>query len=228
MKKILIIGASSKIAKRLIALLDGSYELTITSRLTADSRGSSCTTTVLDLLDEVAVQNFITQHKETRYIGVLVFSATYESDSDSAPGYYAQMMRDLTINSLAPMTILRSISYDEGARVFLFSDAGLAHPKHRFTSYAASKALLEQQSRSLAVELAPSGASVITFALGPTYPQSTKAEEIIQYRKRCLITVDDPTKGLVELIRFILETPNINITGTTIQYDGGAYLKRVA
>lgn len=227
MKKILIIGATSKIARRLIADLGDNYHLTLTSKSLIDS-SQVLETVILDLTDEVSVENFVDQQRGKLYAGVFVFAATYEQDSDVYSRYCTQMMRDFTTNTLAPMVILRSLSYEEGGSVFLFGDAGIAHPKEHFMSYTTSKALLEQETRSLAVELAPRGVSVIAFALGPTYPENNDPKKIARYKERCLLKVADPTEGLVRLSRFLLETPNINITGTTIQYDGGAYLKRPA
>lgn len=224
MKKILIIGATSKVAQRLISEIKNNYDLVLASR--TEERVSDTTTLPLNLSSVTSIESFIERCHKTRFSAVFVFSSTYKPDELSPGGFLSETFSDFSTNVIGPVLVLKNLVYEKGARVFLFGDAGLSNPKSNYSSYSMSKALLRQSLKSLAVELAPKNVSVLEFALGPTLPHEDTTERKKAYRDRNLLRVDDPVDGLIKLCIFIIQTPNVNMTGSTIRYDGGTYLKR--
>lgn len=224
MKRILVIGSTSKIAKRIKEELGHDYELVQTSRGKHTRNPSN--TLDLDLSSRESINKFIESQKDTPYYGVFVLASSYNADSLDSSKYYEQALEDFSTNVLGPIAIVRALSYEQPAHVFLFGDSGTSHPKEGYTSYTTSKNLLSHHGRTIAVELAPKGVSVILFELGPTNPVSIDDKAVNQYYSRNLLKVADPTDGLVKLSRFLLENNNVSITGSAIQYDGGAYIKR--
>ena len=225
MKKILVIGADSKIAKTLQQITDGTYSLVLSSRK-PNMTPEKHSILHLDLSDATSVKTFTEQVADETFAAVFIFASTYRPDQESTTEYLEQAREDSVINALAPISILRSLRYEAKAKVFLFGDAGLDHPKEKHSGYSISKLLFEHLSKELAVELAPKDVSVIMFRLGPTVPSAQSESAHKEFHHRRLLGVEDPAKGLIKLCLFLLEEPNISITGTIIDYDGGAYLKR--
>ena len=226
MKNILIIGATSKIAQRLKDYMGKEYMYTLTSRHSLALDDGSETHT-LDLSSSESLRHFIALHKNHAFDGVFVFAATYNKDPAGDTDFLEQFTKDIVINVVAPITLIRHLNYNEDARVFLFGDAGIHHPKPNDVSYTAAKHTLRHHLKNLAVELAKRKVSILEFALGPTIPNTTDTN-LNNYHTRGLFDTFDSADGLIRLLHFILETPSIRMTGTTIHYDGGAYLQRKA
>lgn len=225
MKKILLVGASSKIAQHISDKLDDTYEVfgTYTSN-DFPKREDTHHYFKLDLTDTKQVSSVISRLAKHSFAGVCILSSTYTQDPESLDAYFAQAERDLRVNTLAPLAICRALRYDPTATVFLFGDNGLDAPKPNFTTYSIAKSLLHSLGKILAVELAEK-ARVVTFKLGPTLaPTGSTNKE--QYYNRTLYRVDNPVEGLVSYIHFILNEKNLSMTAAEIPYDGGTYAKR--
>jgi short-subunit dehydrogenase len=223
MKKILIIGSSSKIAQEFIKAYKNNYHIYSTYRSDTAIKDTEVTYTYLDLSDKNSVARFIEQEKNKAFSGVFVFASTYEPDHSNTENYFTNAERDITVNVMSPMIILKKLNYEQDATVFLFGDSGTEKPKPNYTSYSISKEVLRAFCKILAVELADS-ARVILIRLGPTLaPPTTNPDE---YYGKSLRKVSSPTEGLIKYCNFILNEKNFSMTGADITYDGGAYLRR--
>lgn len=220
---LLIIGATSKIAERFIDVQKDHYTLYATHRSELDKH-ADITYIPLDLLDVNQVKAVSAKLQGIAFVGVLVFASTYTEDKEGVTDYIEAVERDVKINALSPIALLRSLSYESGAKVIFFGDSGVSVPKRGYTGYSISKILLPSVAKLLAVELADR-AQVITFKLGPTLSPHDRANKP-EYYARNLISVDEPVAGLIRYCEFLLHEKNLNITGTEIDYDGGAYIKR--
>jgi len=229
-KNILIIGATAKLAKLFIEQqFDPQVHYWLTARNISKitkmpSMVSDDAYTVLSLKLNVSssVNAFCKAINGTEFNVVLVFSSTYEADSDSPNELYSQHVFDMTVNANAIHTILKSIQYCPFSSVIVFGDAWLGQPKKDFGSYTLSKTLLSALVKSLTVDLAPS-TKIIEILLGPTL---THKKDTNNYYRRCLIKPARPAQGLLELIHFLYTHQNLNMTGMSIIYDGGARLNR--
>ena len=169
-----------------------------------------------------SVKAFCKALSGTAFNVVLVFSSSYEVDSDSPNALYSQHVFDMTVNVNSIHSILKSIKYYPLSTVIVFGDALLGQPKKNFGSYSLSKTLLSALVKSLAVDLAPN-TKIIEIALGPTL---THKKDTDNYYRRCLIKPAQPAQGLLELVYFLYTHQNLNMTGMSIIYDGGARLNR--
>lgn len=223
-KKILIIGSSSKIAQALIGATGDKYEIYATSRTATEILNAVHTHYVLDLSDRQAISTFLTEVKDIVFDAVLFFAATYSPDPEGQESYLDQLQSDLQINALSSLQLSKGLSLKPGSTIILFGDAGLSTPKEGYTSYSITKAVVEQITKALAVDLSPN-TRVLCFRLGPTYARENHPDRK-QYYSKLLINVNDPVEGLVRSLCFYIDESNICMTGSFINYDGGAYLKR--
>lgn len=222
-KRILIVGATSKIAQEFIRARPDSYEIYgtngrgVSDLLPADHQFR------LDLSDSEHIKRFLVEVADITFDAVLFFAATYAHDPDQEDDYFVAYQKDLQINAASTVTIAKRLSFTDRSKLFVFGDAGLTHPKKGFTAYSISKFAIADICRMLAVELAPR-TSTFCFRLGPTLKQDITPND--EYYRRGLIQVDSPVDGLVHLIQFLIHEPNFNATGCVIDYDGGTYIKR--
>ncbi|MFZ3010084.1 MAG: SDR family oxidoreductase [Candidatus Microsaccharimonas sp.] len=224
MKKILIIGVTSKIAEKFIESVKDVYEIYGTYQSKDFIKKDTVHYLPLDLNDHSSVEELTVLLHAHSFFSVFLFSSTYSKDATSIDEYLLDAEKDLRINALSPIAILKQLHYEPSATVFLFADAGLQTPKKNFSAYSVSKHVLSALGTLLAVELANT-ARVVTFKLGPTMaPSNTDHAE--EYYDRTLHRVDEPVQGLIRYIQFLMNEKNLSMTGTEIVYDGGTYLKR--
>jgi len=220
-KKILIIGADSKVAKLFIAKFSEKYTLALTRR-SATAIGSS--DVQLDLSSVESVTQFISTQKNHLYDGALVFASVYEQDPVSTEDYLEKARNDLAINVFSPMAIVRNLHFNPNSTILFFGDAGIHVPKPNHTIYTTSKAALLAAARSLAVELHDK-TKVITLSLGPTLAPESREDKAGFYNKN-LLHLENIGDGLINYCDFILNENNLGMTGSEIVYDSGTYLKR--
>jgi len=225
-RNILIIGCSSKIAKKYIEESYSIYNIYATyNRALADLPNGIKELYSLNLNSKSSILEFLKNIKEISFSGVLFFASTYSIDSIDAAGLYEQILEDQQVNVFGPCLIARSLKYEKLGRVFFFSDAGRNNPRENYLSYNISKQSLENINKLLATEL-HDRAITICFAMGPVLaPEGTS--NINKYYNRNLISTGDITLGLARYINFIIDEPNLSMTGVTLYYDGGTYLRRL-
>lgn len=224
-KRILVVGATSKIAEQFIRSCPEHYEVYGTSsnnksNLLPDDRQFR-----LDLSDNEQIKMFLNKIGNITFDAALFFAATYARDPDSHDDYFAAYQKDLQLNAASTMAIARGLAFADRSKLFMFGDAGLAHPKKGFTSYSISKFAVVDVVRMLAVELAPQ-TSTFCLRLGPTLKEGALPND--EYYRKGLLAVGKPVEGLLHLLHFLIAEPNFNATGCVIDYDGGAYIKRLA
>lgn len=221
-KRILVVGATSKIAEQFIRSCPKSYEVygtngTVSTNLIPDSRLFR-----VDLVDPEQINTFTHKVADITFDAVLFFAASYSHDPDN-DNYFAAYQKDLQLNAASIVSIAKGLKFAEQSKLFVFGDAGLRHPKKGFTAYSISKFAVADVARMLAVELAPR-TSTFCLKLGPTLKENVSSDNA--YYRRGLLEIDRPVDGLIHLIQFLIEEPDFNATGCVIDYDGGAYLKR--
>lgn len=223
-KRVLIVGASSKIAQLFIENCPPDYKVYGTYRrepvtcLPADCQYQ------LNLNDPNQIDHILLRLSEAAFDAVLFFAATYNPDSKAAIKYFTAFQEGMQLSWAGPIALAKGLRYRPNSKLFLFGDAGLEHPKKGFTTYSLVKSVVVETTKLLAVELAPATACVC-IRLGPTLRPASKPEGA--YYDRGLLKVDEPAKGLVHLLHFIITEDNFNATGCIIDYDGGAYLRRL-
>lgn len=222
---ILIVGCASKIAQLFLDEYTDKYTFYGTYSETLPKNSASYNHLYkLDLADIEAVGNFIASIDSIPFKAVLFFASTYSEDDTTPKSRLQQLLLDQRINAIAPATIAQHLQFYDGlGRVLFFGDSGIQHPKPGYSSYTFSKDLLDEVVAITAVELKDRAIS-IGINLGPTFAPPSSDKE--RYYSRNLIQVAQVPLGLVRLLDFIIDEPNLNMTGTTIAYDGGAYLKR--
>lgn len=178
----------------------------------------------LDLTDNTQISDFVNALSGISFDAVLFFAASYSSDPENVDDFLATYQRDLQLSAVSTVAIAKSLSLKNHAKLILFGDAGLGHPKKAHTAYSISKFTVADVARLLAVELAPQ-VSTVCLRLGPTLKADNTSPSATYY-DRALLKVADPTAGLVNFIYFLISEHNFNATGCTIDYDGGAYIKR--
>jgi len=222
-RRILIVGATSKIASHFVDAYPNTHELYGTYNGSPQQAIPDNRQFQLDLGDNDQIRAFIKRVSAYSFDAVLFFAATYSPDPDNAEDYITAYQKDIQLNAISTVLVARGLQFADNSKVFLFGDAGLGHPKKGHTSYSISKFAVADITRLLAVELAPRTAT-FCFKLGPTLKATSKQSE--SYYDRNLLKVSDPVKGLVNLLHFLITEDSFNATGCIIDYDGGAYLKR--
>lgn len=224
-KRILVIGATSKIAEQFIRLSSESYEIYGTHNSRQSDLLPASNQFQLDLGDNGQIKLFLKKVTEIKFDAVLFFAATYTPDSGKNDDYLVAYQKDLQCNAMSIMAIAKGLTFADHSKLFVFGDAGLAHPKKGFTAYSMSKFAVADVARMLAVELAPQTAT-FCLRLGPTLKEDTLLMGS-DYYGRGLLEIDKPVEGLLHLLQFLIAEPNFNATGCVIDYDGGAYIKRL-
>jgi NAD(P)-dependent dehydrogenase (short-subunit alcohol dehydrogenase family) len=200
MKHILVVGGNSKLARVFIAGKLPHEELIITTR------------TELDLIDTQSIDRFI-NNQNGSFDAVVIFAGMYEAMNTSIDTM--NIKKHLVTNALGPLHLVQNLSLSQGAMVIFFTDAGGIQPKPGFLGYTFSKMVLRELIRILAVKLAPTR-KIIGIGLGPT-----------KVSHKSLVTVPDPIRGVIDLVRFLIHNENIYASGCIIPFDGGTYIKRV-
>ena len=223
-KRVLVVGASSKIARLFVKNCPPSYEVYGTYRNTPSPMLPIDHQFRVDLGIPSEINDFLQQVAHISFDAVLLFAASYGPDPDVPRDYFDAFMESLQLNGVGPVAIAKGVHFESGSKLFLFGDAGLNHPKKNFTSYSMAKYTVAETTKLLAVELAPATAC-ICIQLGPTLRPANKPAGT--YYDKGLLKVEEPVLGLVHLLHFLIIEGNFNATGCVIDYDGGAYLRRL-
>jgi short-subunit dehydrogenase len=224
---ILLIGACSKICERFINEYFNDYNLYGTYHIKKPSQKDRLKKLIqLDMHNVDNLTKFMHEIKEIEFKAVIFFASTYTKDQSDSKDYLSQLVSDININVISPTFIAKNLNIkkNELGRIIFLSDSGIKVPKAHYTSYINTKIIIESMIKNLAVEMEKK-AIVTSFRLGPTLCD-VDVKNKKQYYNKNLINVPDASKGLVEYIEFIINNKNLNITGNSIDYDGGAYIKR--
>jgi len=225
-KNVLIVGGSSKISKMFISNYSDIYNIHATFNTNRPSCIPKERLYNLDLNSSKSVQSFIDNIRNISFRAVIFLASTIGKDKNNYDELYNQTISDLNINVVAPLFIAKNINYGPRlGRTIFFGDSGRLHPRKNMNSYNIYKNILEELVMSLGVDLS-SKSIVLGIDLGPTLPDSSVENKENYYAKN-LIQVNNPTLGLVNLISFIIDEDNLNMTSTFIKYDGGTYTKRI-
>lgn len=223
-KRVLVVGASSKIAQLFIKDCPPSYEVYGTYRSVPSTVLPTDRQFKVDLGEPNEINGFLQQISHISFDAVLLFAASYNPDPEAPSDYFDVFMESLQLNGAGPVAIAKGVHFEAGSKLFLFGDAGLNHPKKNFTSYSMAKYTVAETTKLLAVELAPATAC-ICIQLGPTLRPANKP--VGAYYDKGLLKVREPVIGLVHLLHFLIVEDNFNATGCVIDYDGGTYLRRL-
>jgi NAD(P)-dependent dehydrogenase (short-subunit alcohol dehydrogenase family) len=223
-KRLLVVGIRSKIAEQFIRSCPSSYALYGTYNRQRSSLLSLERQYAVNLGDSKQINAFLNQLSGVTFDAVLFFAATYNHDPEDNSNYFDAYQKDLQLNAASIVAISKGLALASGSKLFLFGDAGLEHPKKGFSSYSISKFAIADIARILAVELAPHTAT-FCLRLGPTLKEGTPSSD--DYYRKGLLEIATPVDGLVNLLQFLIAEPNFNATGCVIDYDGGAYIKRL-
>ncbi len=227
MKKILIVGASSKLARRFLLTKGDEYKLYGTYNNIPPKTGKIMIQQYkLNLANVVSINTFTDTVASIVFDGLLFFASTYIADPQDKSDMTGRYQSDMFINSTSIAILAKNIHFQPGSKIIVLGDSGISLPKKGYTSYSLSKLALEDIIKLLAVDLAPN-VSTICIKLGPTLTAYRGTEKELYY-DRNLIKVKDPASGLINFINFLLNEPNFNSTGFIVNYDGGTYLRRIA
>lgn len=220
---VLVIGAKSKIAFEFLAQFENNKKYNIYKAYRQQiGQNESSNIFFVDLKNRDSVELFVDKLSNIQFDVVLFFASIYKEDTTINKGLLRQYQEDISINVLSFSYICKNLNLSNYSKIIAFGDAGIDHPKKGFSSYTISKLILEGLVKILAVELSPN-TLVNLICLGPTL---TANPENINYYNRSLLKIKTPYKGLVSLIKFMICESDLNITGSMIEYDGGAYLIR--
>ncbi|HSW78115.1 MAG TPA: SDR family oxidoreductase [Candidatus Chromulinivoraceae bacterium] len=218
---ILVIGGGSKIAKRFLTQLESDG---CTVYKTFRHANQDAHTFSVDLSNKDSLRTFTKEVSGIAFDSVVFFSSTYTSDAVGLNELLDQYCKDFQCNALSLAYICKNIRLNPSSQVIAFGDSGISHPKRDFSSYSLSKLALEDIIKILAVELAPH-TTVNAIRLGPTFSTNSSSTA---YYDRYLVqkTIAEPIEGLIVLLNFMINNKQLNMTGSLIDYDGGAYLSR--
>lgn len=222
MKRILIVGGNSKLARKFIDRSKDKYDLHATYRNLP--KASSLAAHKLDLVDSQSVKQFLDSVKDISFDGVLFFASTFSNDMQREQKYEMQIQQDMLINALAPYQIARNLTVSKHARCVFFGDSIIGNPRAGYHSYSLSKHTMEYIVMALAIERRDE-LTTICFRLGPTMPPEDLPNTDAYFYDRTVIRVPDVPGGLLDYLEFLIDHDNLSVTGAFVDYDGGFYLK---
>jgi NAD(P)-dependent dehydrogenase (short-subunit alcohol dehydrogenase family) len=170
-----------------------------------------------------SILEFLDAIRDVVFDAVLYTASTYTVDASEEHAFAEQCTRDMQINTIGALLIGKRVLLRKGSTFIVFGDAGLLIPKPNYSSYLLSKAALDQTIKSLAIERTDT--SFLNIKLGPVLPPDDR-ENKASFYSRNLKRVDEPVEGLIELCMSLIRIDNLGMTGCSINYDGGAYLKQ--
>ena len=186
--------------------------------------GRRCVTIRADLTDLPAATDRTAREFSSEFgrLNVLVHNASvYEPSGLDAD--LSQLRRFWSVHLEAPLLLTRALApLLRAARgtVVAMTDAGTDRPRPTFMAYAASKAGLENLTKSLARDLAP---EVTVNAIAPgvvEWADEVSAAEREAYLTRVPLGRAGEARDVAELVAF-LATGGRYITGQVIRVDGG-------
>jgi len=190
-KRILIVGAASKIASHFIRSCPPAYELYGTNGVNQSDLLSPERQFRVDLTDSEQIGIFLNTVSGTAFDAVLFFAATYSPDPKGVDDYLDAYQTDLQLNVASIVAIAKGVTFTDHSKFFVFGDAGLEHPKKGFTSYSISKFAVADLARMLAVELAPHTAT-FCLRLGPTLKEDVPMDD--SYYQKGLLRTSSPVQ----------------------------------
>lgn len=223
MKKVLIIGCTSKIARAFIKAAVGQFEIHGACRNQSEAPTGLTACYGINLESIPSVFEFLDTVRDIVFDAVLYTASIYTADVSDDHVFTEQCLRDMQVNAIGALLIGKKVRLSNVSTFIVFGDAGLGVPKPLHSSYSLSKTALDQVVKSLAIERI--NTSFLNIKLGPVLPPDDRGDKESFY-SRNLKRVDDHVQGLVELCMSLILIENLGMTGCSISYDGGAYLKR--
>jgi 3-oxoacyl-[acyl-carrier protein] reductase len=171
-------------------------------------------------------------------IDVLVNNAgIYEGVADNAPDeeWHAAWHRTLTINlqaaaDLSKLAVSHFLDLGIPGRIInIASRAAFRGDSPQHWHYAASKGALVSMTKTIARGYAADG--VLCFAVAPGFTVSEMTEEYLAGRGGAQIVADIPlgrvatTDEVAEVIRWLATDAPASATGSTIDVNGGSYVR---
>jgi len=210
MKKILVIWANSKLAKRFIDKYEDKFDLIRFSRKD------------LDLSDKDLENNLLKKLGFIKLDWIVFFSSIYEEGND-----YKIVKECLKINVLSlykiSKTIIEQKLINTNWKFIFLTDGWTNNPKKSYLWYSVSKDLLKSFIKNLAVNY--TNYIFLWLDLWPVETNKTW-EERENFFSRSLVNIKDPWLGLINFISFLLQEDNFFSTGTIIDFTWWTYLKR--
>ena len=220
-KTILLIGADSKLALKFLDKFENQRKYKIYKTYHSSKKKINSSEFIIDLRNEDEIRSLIVRLSNIQFDSVLFFASVYKKDGLVSLDLLKQYKEDVNINAFSFSYLCRNLKLSNSSKIIAFGDAGISHPKNGYTSYSLSKLVLEGVVKILSVELCPN-TSVNLISLGPSFTLKDNKD----YYLRSLLKIEKPYESLVSLIDFMISEDNLNITGTTIAFDGGTYLNR--
>ncbi|HOG15187.1 MAG TPA: hypothetical protein PK674_01225 [Candidatus Absconditabacterales bacterium] len=227
MKKILIVGANSKISNEFIDTYVNRYKFYNTFKNKADLihyKKNNSQNYILDLNSIGSIRMFLQKVKKEYFSGVLLFSSIYKKDNfDDIGG----MLENLNVNIINIIYLIDKLIKNgnivKQSKIIFFKDAGTKQPKCGYISYSIAKNIIGDILPSLSVKY--NNIIFLGIDMGPVYTDKIGGEKDIFYSKS-LIKLDNPLSGLINFLNFLINEANFFSTGSIIDFSGGTYLIR--
>ena len=234
-KVALITGGARRVGRAVaVHLASAGYDVAVTYHTAAaeaeslvaevSALGRRCVTIRADLTDLPAATEEIAKAFSSQFgrLDILVHNASvYEPCGINAD--LSQMRRFWSVHLEAPLLLTRALApllRAAHGTVVMMTDAGIDRPRPAFMAYAASKAGLENLTKSLARALAP---DVTVNAIAPgvvEWADDVPPAERSAYLTRVPLGRTGEARDVAELVAF-LATGGRYITGQVIRVDGG-------
>lgn len=190
--------------------------------------GRRCLTVRADLTDLPAATDQIAAEVGSTFgrLDVLVHNASLYEPSGLNQIDLAQMRRFWSVHLEAPLLLTRALApllRASGGTVVMMTDAATGRPTPAMMAYFASKAGLENLTKSLARELGP---EVTVNAVAPgvvEWAQATPQDVRDAYLRRLPLGRIGSPQDVARLVHF-LATGGGYLTGQTFRLDGGRSL----
>ncbi len=209
MKKILVIWANSKLAKRFIKKYEDSFDLIKITRKDLDLNNN---------LGKILLNKL----SSTKLDWIIFFTSIYEKGNT-----YKVVDEHLKINAfslykISKIFIDQNLIVDNWKFIFL-TDGGTDIPKKNYLWYSVSKDLLKSFIKNLAVNY--TNYIFLWLDLWPVETSKTW-EERKKFFSKSLLNIEDPWLGLINFLSFLLKEDNFFSTGYCINFTWWTYLKR--
>ncbi|WP_042150383.1 MULTISPECIES: dihydromonapterin reductase [unclassified Pseudoalteromonas] len=231
---ILITGAGQRIGLAIAHhLLHQGYHLILSYRTRhaeitqLEQLGATCIQA--NFIDDISIHSFIEQVKQhtNSLCGIIHNASSWdcEKNTDDFATLFDDMMR---IHAKVPYLINLACSgllkaNNDTSDVIHLTDYIVEKGSPKHIAYAASKAALDNMTKSFASQLAP---KVKVNAIAPSliiFNQNDSEEYKAKTLKKSLMEIEPGSKEILNCLDMLLTSSYI--TGRTIQVDGGRHLK---
>lgn len=231
---ILITGAGQRIGLAIAHhLLHQGYQLILSYRTRhaeitqLEQLGATCIQA--NFIDDISIHSFIEQVKQhtNSLCGIIHNASSWdcEKNTDDFATLFDDMMR---IHAKVPYLINLACSdllkaNNDTSDVIHLTDYIVEKGSPKHIAYAASKAALDNMTKSFASQLAP---KVKVNAIAPSliiFNQNDSEEYKAKTLKKSLMEIEPGSKEILNCLDMLLTSSYI--TGRTIQVDGGRHLK---